>query len=578
MPTVNDLVEQARGNTIQSQVTDTVQFGAQNMSIWLLAASGMYISDWWSPQRDKDLRKFWMSGDHISGAVYAMESKMKAIPRRVVARDQSIREHVVEAEIMTELLQLSAQFGEGWEIFFGKCVEDLLTQDNGFFAEIIGPGRKDGPLTGEPISIAHLDSEKCQRTGNEEFPVIYNDQNGKRYKLHWTRVMFASQMSSPRAEMFGVGFCAISRSVNVAQSLIDILVFKQEKMGSRPHNAMMITKGGLDPLDVQNAFTMAEAKADSQGLQRYSKMVVAGSSTMPEADLDKIELSSLPDGFDEQTSIEMGMATIALAFGVDARELFPAMGGSATRADALLSHLKQRGKGPGEILQQFEQLFNMKYLPAYLRLGFDYQDDAQDRQVADIRNVRSDRRTKDMGTGALTTSVARQLMVQEGDLEQGQFELMELQSGKLPDGTPLLTLFQSDDPLVQRFLNIGTDDPLNIEENDVEAVLQLVKEQVLVAQRAMVNDDDPHIRRIAQQAVMALAKLEEYYLEPKTLAEIFLEPEFPEGAEALDTRTRGTNVGEPNREEEESVEGRHGTRESSDERVENAGVEGKGPK
>ena len=128
MPKLNDIIEQSRDETIQSQVTDVVQVGVPNLAIWNLAASGMYISDWWSPQRDLDLRKFWMSGDHISGAVYSLESKMAAIPRKVLARDQSIREHVIQAEEATELLQMSAQFGEGWETFYGKCVEDLLTR------------------------------------------------------------------------------------------------------------------------------------------------------------------------------------------------------------------------------------------------------------------------------------------------------------------------------------------------------------------------------------------------------------------------------------------------------------------
>ncbi|MHC4748347.1 MAG: hypothetical protein ACYTFW_00600 [Planctomycetota bacterium] len=574
MPSINNIIEQSREHTIQSQVTDPVQVGG-SLSVWLFAASGMYVSDWWSPQRDRDLRAFWMSGDHIAGAVYAMESKMKAVPRKVVARDQSIREHVVEAETMTDVLQASAQFGEGWEVFYGKFVEDLLTQDNGAFAEIIGPGNKAGPLTGAPVSIAHLDSALCQRTGNEEFPVVYRDLDGKYYKLHWTRVVFTSQMASPRAEMFGVGFSAVSRAINVAQTLIDVLVFKQEKMGSRPHNGLLITKGGLDPLDVRNAFEEADVEMDTRGLKRYSKMVVAGSSAMPEADLEKFDLSELPEGFDEKTSIELGMASLALAFGVDARELFPAMQSGATRADALLSHLKQRGKGPGEIIQSTEQLFNTKYLPAHLRFVFDYQDDAQDRQVADIRNVRAERRTQDIETTALTVSVARQLMVQDGDLEQGQFELMELQSGKLPDGTPLLTLFQSNDPLVKRFLDIGTEDPLNIEENDIEAVMQSIKEQVLIAQRAMINDNDPHVRRVAQQAVMALAKLEAYYLEPMTLADIFLEPEDEAFEETgVDTRTQTKNPGAPNQEEEGSVEGRHGLRRSPDERLEGAGAEG----
>ena len=287
MPTIKDIIELSRENSIQSEVTEAVPVGGM-LPFFRWATSGMYVSDWWSPRRDKELRKFWMAGDHISGAVYAMESKMKAIPRKVVARDQSIREHVVEAEQMTEFLQLTAQFGEEWEAYYGKFVEDLLTQDNGAFGEIIGAGSKSQPLVGKPLSVAHLDSSRCQRTGNAEFPVIYTDGDGKQYKLHWTRVMYTSQMSSPRSDMFGVGFCAVSRSINVAQSLMDVLVFKQEKMGSRPHNAMLVTKGGLDPMDVRTGFEIAQQRMDDQNLKRYSKMVVVGSASMPEADLEKI--------------------------------------------------------------------------------------------------------------------------------------------------------------------------------------------------------------------------------------------------------------------------------------------------
>ena len=160
----------------------------------------------------------------------------------------------------------------------------------------------------------------CTRTGDPEFPIIYQDTDGKRYKMHYTRVAFSSQMPSPSATMNGVGFCAVSRCINIAQNILDILVYKQEKLGSRPQRSIMVTSGGLDPDVVRSAFIQAESQMQAQQLRRYSKTVVIGHEDMPDAKLDLIDLASLPDGFDERESIILGMAAIALAFGMDARE------------------------------------------------------------------------------------------------------------------------------------------------------------------------------------------------------------------------------------------------------------------
>jgi hypothetical protein len=579
MPTISDIIEQSQRQTVQSQVSEPVPEAGGVFSVLTLARAGTYIAPWWSFTRDKDLRNFWKKSDHLSGAIYAVESKMTAIPRKVVARDPSIREHVRQAEILTEEIQASAQFGKGWEAFFGKFVEELLTQDNGAFAEVIGEGPKDGPIIGAPISVAHLDSTRCQRTNNAEFPVVYEDTDGKHYKLHWTRVIHTSQMTSPKIEMNGVGFCAVSRAINVAQTLIDILLYKQEKLGSRPHRAILIPRGGLDPTDLRSAFEMAASEMDTESLSRYSRTVIAGSSAMPEADIAKIELSTLPDGFDEQSSIIMGMATIALALGVDARELFPAMQAGATRADALLAHIKQRGKAPGQIIQTVELLFDTKVLPIHLKFLFDFQDDAQDRQEADIRLTRANARTQDMTSGVVTSSVARQTMVNDGDLDQGQYELMELQDGRLPDGTPILTLFYSEDKLVKRFLNVGSDDPLDIGAHDIAGMLEVILENLAVAQKTLVNDRDPEVRKIALRSTMALAKLQDYYLNPRPISELLLEKETgPNGnGNRIDERQRRDNLAEPNQEEELGTAGEKLT-EDTDDSVSNAADPNRGAK
>ena len=564
---LSQTIDTSLEQTVQSDVRRDAELGGMPSIIWL-ARSGLTIPGWWSPSRDVELRKFWKKSDHLSGAVYAMESKMTAIPRRVVPRDPSIKEHVEQALMFTELIQQGAQFGQGWEAFFSMFVEELITQDNGAFAEIIGFGPKDGPILGAPLSVAILDSRLCQRTGNPEFPVIYQDINGGRYKLHYSRVMFASQMTSPIKEMFGVGFCSVSRACNVAQTLIDLLVYKQEKLGSRPRRAIGLTKGGLDPKDVRSSFELADSAMDSQGLSRYSKMVIIGSSAMPEADFSLIDLSSLPDGFDEQTSITLGMATIALAFGVDARELFPAMQAGATRADALLAHIKQRGKAPGQIIQTTEQLFGTKFLPPHLRLEFDFQDDAQDRQQAEIRQIRAMAQERHLNSGALNVRISREKMVEDGDVSQSQFERLELADGRLPDGTTVLALFYKQDRQYSQYLDLGVDDPLERSNNDMLAVITLIDERIADANRAIVNQKDPGQRYIATQCLMALINLRKYYLNPDELAKMILgEPTNSQnagGQPKTENRLRREDLTSPNEDEELDEGGRNRLKPSSD--------------
>jgi len=505
-----------------------------------MSRSGLYVPPWWSFARDRKLRKFWKDSDHLAGAVYTMQSKMVSIPFRVVAKNTSNKDHVIDSEKWQDRLLNSSQFGEGWDSFYKLWLEDLLTQDNGAFAEVIGPGRKDGPITGMPYSVAHLDSNLCQRTGNPEYPVIYNARAGNRYKLHYTRVMYAAQMPSPIEDMYGVGFCGVSRCINIAQNLVDIVRYKQEKLGSRPHRAIVITKGGLDPEDIKIAFQAAEASMDAQGLSRYSKVVVAGSSTMKDAALEMHELSKLPDGFDEETSIVLGMATIALAFGIDARELFPAVTSAASKADALLQHMKQRRKGPGEIMNATSRRFNLKYLPPHLMMEFDYQDDAQDRQAAEIQKVRADSRVQDVGSGVVNTHINREIMLDHGEITRNQFARLELEDGRLMDGTSVLTLFWSDDPLVSKYLDLETDDPLDIESNDEDSIKIIIGEKATILAKVIVNEKDDENKIVLQQALSALEKLEEFYDHPQKITSALLgkmesekqdtpDPEFVDG-------------------------------------------------
>jgi len=545
MSEIQKLVEQSLQQTISPPPSDTQ--GGINVFRYLTRA-GMSMWPWWSQTRDVQLANFWKQVDYLSGAIYTMESKMSAIPVRVQARDQSIVEHVKEAESETSRLLIGAEFGAGWSSFYEKFVEALVTQDNGTFAEIIGEGRPDGPIIGRPITVRTLDPALCQRTGDPIFPVIYHDPTGKMYKIHFTRVMYKAQMESTIAQMFGVGFCSISRAINTSQSLLDILIYKQEKLGSRPRRGIIVTGGGIDPEDVSQAFRIVESIEDSQGLSRYSKIAVVGDSSLPEAKLELMDLSGLPDGFNERDNVELGMAVIAMALGMDARELFPALEAGATRADALIQHLKQRGKGPGQIIQLTELMFNSKYLPPHLKLVFDFQDDEEDRQSAETKEIRARRWSTSIKDGAMDTHTARAQMVEVGDLERGQFERLELEDGRLADGTSVLALFYSDDPQIKALIEVGVENPLDIESNTWETLKPKVDKQSEDAMTIIVNSSNPNERWAAHKALAALRELRKLYGQEDFL-DTKPEPpdtgEIPDGTTKPDPRRRKVDLMRP---------------------------------
>jgi hypothetical protein len=274
---------------------------------------------------------------------------------------------------------------------------------------------------------------------------------------------------------------------------------------------VIVTGGGLDPEDVASAFRVVESIEDSQGLSRYSKIAVVGDSSLPDAKMELLDLSGLPDGFDERTNVELGMAVIAMALGMDARELFPALQSGATRADALIQHLKQRGKGPGQIIQATELLFNSKYLPPHLKLVFDFQDDEEDRQSAETKEVRARRWATSIKDGSMDTHTARAQMVEVGDLERGQFERLELEDGRLEDGTSVLALFYSEDKQISRLLNLPVDSPLDVEANDWGSMKSAVEEKTIQAMTIIVNSSNPDERWNAHKALSALRALRKLY-------------------------------------------------------------------
>ena len=436
-----------------------------------LARAGSQLSPWWSRTRDAELGRFWKEVNHLSLAVYNAQSKLVSIPFEIVAKNPLNDSHVNQAEELSFLLTSGGQFGETWGVAYARFVEDLLTQDNGGFMEIIGGGNPMGPIQGMPTSIRHLDAQRCTRRADPIYPVRYLGDDNKRYLLHWTRVIYMSQMSSSRTDMNGVGVCAVSRSADVAQTLLDMVHYKQERLGSRPANTMLVGKG-VTGEQLMEAFYTVEQESNNAGQSRYSKMVAIGSEN-PDISVERVDLNHM-DPFDEETSTTLGMYAIAAAFGMDAGELWPDSSGGS-KGDTALKRTRSRGKFPAQTTAAVAAQFNYKVMPPHLKMRFDFKDDEEDQQRAMIRDIRGRNRQREISSGTVDVTTARQVMYDDGDLDRALFEKMELADGRLIDGRPVGVLFYDQDPVFKRHLSFSFD-VLVTNENDPDIALTAVQE------------------------------------------------------------------------------------------------------
>lgn len=477
------------------------------LSFMLLADTGGLAPYWWSWSREYYLAKNWQKCPLFAGAVFNIGAKLSTIPPIIEPRDPSLKVERDRAEQFSIRLTEGSEFGVGWLEFAMKWFQDRWLSDNGAFAEVLGQGRKDGPIIGTPVGLANLDSQCCWRTGNAEWPVVYRQEGtGKKFKLHRSRVIYGAQLPSTRDMMNGVGLCWFSRAMGVAQSIVDDLTYKQEKLGGRPKRSILVGKK-MSVSMVKSAFEMADAAADNAGLTRVSFTPVIANETAADVGIDVVDLASLPDGFEWETDVNLAMYIIALTGGFPVRWMWPATAVGATKADALLQHMATAMSGTAHELGTLSLLLagsdrgayhrTGKFLPPSLKMRFDVQDDWIDQVQAEIQNTRAMRWERNIGDGAVTIRVSREQMLGTGEITEAQFRDMELESGRTQDGLPVDTLFYGDNPYLQGI------DPDEFTEEEAKSKLKEAK-------RASVTENGGQ-KTLAKEAVKAL----EWLLEPE---------------------------------------------------------------
>lgn len=391
--------------------------GIGNLIISVASAADTIVP--WSPNplvRDKQLRYFWPTEPHFASALFTMVAQYTAFgvslsgPPRMTKIAQSMLNNL--------------QFGGGWEALILPLLVDYFCQDNGCFIEVV---RADNSDPSSPVvSLNHLDSNRCWRTGVHETPVVYEDIKSNRHKLQWWQVIALCEMPAPIETAHGAGYSCLTRVLRSTQIMRDIGIVKHEKASGRFTRQVHLVSG-VQTRIIEDAISQKQAAADDAGLLRYIQPIILASlDPTSRVSKETIDLASVPEEYDEEKSLQAYLTVLSMAFANDYSNFAPLPGaGLGTASQSKTMTMRSRGKGPGLFMKRIERIMNFHgLLPSTVTFKFGEQDAAEQMERTEVAKSRAEVREIRIRSGEITTEVARQLAVDDGDLDPRYLEMM----------------------------------------------------------------------------------------------------------------------------------------------------------
>jgi len=416
--------EEALRRSKQTFPTDLT--GTTSTFTWNIASAADLISPWGRnvSLRDRQIRDFWPTEPYLAGAITNVGLRHSSLEFEIRGENKKVNQAVMEVLV-------SAIAGDtfGWVPFMLKYSQDLSTQDNGAFVELIRePGRDAGSkfkgALAPVLGIGHLDSNRCIRTGNPEYPIKYTDRQGGVHKLRWYEVIPFSDQPSAIETMNGVGYCAVSRVLRMAQIARSIAVFKDEKIAGR-HYKQIHFVSGVSRQDIKDEMVRGQEEANSSGMIRFIMPAILASLD-PEKPVSTatIDLASLPDGFDFDMDMKWYISCLALGFGVDYQEFAPLPGGNiGSSQQSMVLHRKGSGKGPAVLMRMLSEGFrNYGVLPRGTEMRFNDKDEQEELERQTVRTKAVEEMAIAVNTHMLTPEAAAEDMVRRGIWEDETVE------------------------------------------------------------------------------------------------------------------------------------------------------------
>jgi hypothetical protein len=399
-------------NSIQPRFSNTQDVIQWTFTAWEKANE---VPPWGNPNRLTYLRDFARTEPILAGALSSMVSKVSSM-------DWYVSGGRNRAAYGRDLLA-NACDGDGWNKLLDKWAQDYLGTDFGGALEL-ARDKSDGPVTG----VYNFDAATLKATGNRNYPLNYtprlkNGRPGKNtYPLAPTDFCHIVDMPAPEEQRLDLGFCSVSRAIKAARVLLALYEYDEEKLADMPMPGL-VTVSGMLMSELAEAFKLYDAKRDDKQQVHFKQLLwLASAGALQNIDAKLISFADLPENFDREQTVSLYVYTLALDFGVDAREFWPATQSGATKGEAEVQAQKAKGKGFGRMLTNMERALNWNVMPADVAFGFDRQDDDADLAQAILhgqlgKNVRLLwEPAASTGQGILATEEARRLLVEQGAL------------------------------------------------------------------------------------------------------------------------------------------------------------------
>ncbi len=270
-----------------------------------------------------------------------------------------------------------------------KLVQDFLLTRNGCFVEV---ERESKSPASRPRALWHLDSLRCRRTGNLDYPVVYWDLSGSWHALRASDVIFFADMPSPRQNLYGVGRPAAERAFKTIVKLAAVETYFREKItGARALKLVFIS--GVSKKKMSDVAATADAEMERKGWTVYKGVVMVPVETDDTISVAEVDLASVPDGFSVETERRDAYLRYANAVGIPAQDIQPLSGqGLGTGTQTVILDEAAEGRGITYFVRTIEDRLNWLLMPKTTTFVI---------KTNDLRDRKAEAELKDLQAGTI---------------------------------------------------------------------------------------------------------------------------------------------------------------------------------
>jgi hypothetical protein len=309
----------------------------------------------------------------------------------------------------------TANDGDGWRSYARMAAKSFWGTDMGSVTEIGRDGRY-GPMR----ALYHVDSARCFLTGKHDTPLQYKPPRSTIQDWRPEDFFRITSMPSDDEGLRGLGFCAVSRAVEITRILYAVMAHDQELLGARMPRGLLLLQN-ISEEQWNQSLESREMQLDSMERAVYGGVqVIAQTGSGMEMDAKLVALSQLPANFDMEKFINLSMYTYALCFGFDPSEFWPVASGAFSRGtETQVQHAKAAGKGGVDFALGWQERFQQE-LPDTVSFEFEQRDDAGELMNAQVAQAKVDVVTRmyesglTLGQPLITREQALRLLVDSG--------------------------------------------------------------------------------------------------------------------------------------------------------------------